>query len=215
MKEQTLEILAGFFGENPRLEPCREAIRGGVTLLTACFKAGGKLLVCGNGGSCADSDHIVGELMKGFLLKRPLPRERREMLKNLFGEEGESLADRLQEALPAVSMGSQSALLTAIGNDIGYDLVFAQQVMGYGRPGDVLLAISTSGNASNVKAALMTAKSLGVSTIALTGEGGGAAAPLADVRITVPDSRTFRVQEYHCAVCHLLCGCVEAELFEG
>lgn len=168
MKEQTSEILAGFFGENPRLEPCREAICDGVTLLTACFKAGGKLLVCGNGGSCADGDHIVGELMKGFLLKRPLPRERREMLKNLFEEEGEMLAGRLQGALPAVALGSQSALVTAIGNDIGYDLVFAQQVMGYGRPGDVLLAISTSGNAPNVKAALMTAKSLGVSTIAPT-----------------------------------------------
>ena len=213
MKERTRQLTEKFFEENSRLEPCGEAILNGAKLLTECFKSGGKLLVCGNGGSCADGGHIAGELMKGFLLKRPLSREAREKFGALFGTEGLALAERLQCALPTISLGSHNALLTAVGNDLGYDLVFAQQVMGYALPGDAVLGISTSGNAENVRTAMMAARARGASCMALTGERGGAIAPLADVWIPVPEERTFRVQEHHGAVYHFLCAYAESEIF--
>ncbi|MGI6252282.1 MAG: D-sedoheptulose-7-phosphate isomerase [Aminivibrio sp.] len=214
MKERTKKLADQFFEENPGLKSSEKAIMESAALLTDCFKRGGKLLACGNGGSCADGDHIAGELMKGFLLRRPLPSSKRQKFAELFGEEGEALAARLQEGLPAISLGAQNALITAIANDCGYGMVFAQQVMGYALPGDVLMGISTSGNAENIKAALMAAKALGAASIALTGRGGGQIAALADVWLPVPDDRTFRVQEYHAAVYHLLCACAESELFD-
>ena len=213
MKDRTRKLVGGFFEENPGLVSVRKPVLEAAQVLVRCFSDGGTLLVCGNGGSCTDSDHIVGELMKGFLLKRPLPSAERERFGALFGPEGTDLAEKLQEALPAISLGSQQALITAVANDGDYGLVFAQQVMGYAGPGDVVLGISTSGNARNVKWALMAAKARGAFSMALTGEGGGVLRDAADLWIPVPDGRTFRIQELHGAVYHFLCAFAESEMF--
>lgn len=149
----------------PKLEGCREDILKAFLAMEDTFKKGGKLLICGNGGSAADSDHIVGELMKGFRKKRPLSQEKREKLG--------SLSDHLQEALPAISLTGHQALSTAFLNDVAPDMVFAQQVYGYGRKNDSLLAITTSGNSENVLNAVKVAKALELKVIGLTGPQGG------------------------------------------
>lgn len=213
MNERTLKLVDVFFEENPGLEPVRKQVLEAAQILVRRFAEGGTLLLCGNGGSCSDSDHIVGELMKGFLLKRPLPPSERERFAALFGPEGETLAEKLQGALPAISLGSQQALVTAVANDGDYGLVFAQQVMGYAGPGDVVLGISTSGKAQNVKWALMAAKARGAFSMALTGEGGGALKDVADLWVPVPEGRTFRIQELHAAVYHFFCAFAESEMF--
>lgn len=214
MKERTQGIFHRFFEEHPELELLRAALLDALDLIVSTYREGGKLLVCGNGGSCADSEHIVGELMKGFMLRRPLSPELRERLAARFGPEGERIGKGLQCALPAISLGSHTSLLTAFSNDVDPQLAFAQQVLGYGRPGDLLIGLSTSGNSLNVCYALMTARVLGLATLVLTGEGGGRAAGLADRVLAVPDNRTFRVQEHHLALYHLLCAAAESELFE-
>lgn len=213
MKDRTKELARDFFTRNGDLEPLRESIFTACDLMVRSFSRGGKLLVCGNGGSCADGEHIVGELMKGFLLKRPLPDDVKGELRRRFGDEGDEMGKILQEALPAISLGSHAALMTAFANDADDRLVFAQQVMGYGSPGDVVLGISTSGNARNVCFALMASKIRGVDSIALTGENGGRLKEYADCWIAAPDERTFRVQEYHLQIYHFLCAFVESEMF--
>jgi D-sedoheptulose 7-phosphate isomerase len=177
------------------------------------YRHGGKLLICGNGGSAADSEHIVGELMKGYLSKRPLPDPVRQRFSAVFPDDGAYLADHLQGALPAISLVSQSSLLTAFANDVAADLIFAQQVYGYGRPGDVLLAISTSGNAANVVRAIQVARVQGLKSIGLTGRDGGALKTLCDLAIRVPADTTPTIQEYHIAVYHTLCALLEEEFF--
>ncbi len=207
-------LAAEFFAANGELEPIRESILQAAGMLRTCFSGGGKLLVCGNGGSWADGEHIVGELMKGFLLKRPLGAALREDLRLLFGEEGIAMGNVLQRALPAISLGSHGALMTAFTNDADGRFVYAQQVMGYALPGDVVLGISTSGNASNVRFALMAAKVRGAGTIALTGGDGGSLSEHAGCSIAAPDRRTFRIQEHHIRMYHFLCAFVESELFD-
>lgn len=202
-----------FVEQYPELASLKENIRLTVQLLVKAFTGGSKLLVCGNGGSSADSDHIVGELMKGFEMKRPLDETLANKLKEGFGERGALLAEILQQGLPAISLSAHTPLLTAISNDLGGDFIFAQQVAGYGRKGDVLLAISTSGNAQNVTDALVTARALGMVTIGLTGEPGGQMKPCCDVLINVPSKITARVQELHLPVYHLICRLVEREMF--
>ena len=214
MKDRTHDLFRRFFEERPELEPLRPALLGASALIMETYRKGGKLLVCGNGGSCADGEHIVGELMKGFMQKRPLPDALRRRLEEAFGAEGERIGRGLQGALPAISLGSQTSLLTAFANDADPQLAFAQQVLGYGRPGDLLVGLSTSGNSPNVCYALMTARALGLSTLVLTGGSGGRAAALADRALVAPDDRTFRVQEHHLAFYHLLCAAAESELFE-
>ncbi|HRV98057.1 MAG TPA: SIS domain-containing protein, partial [Aminobacteriaceae bacterium] len=147
-------------------------------------------------------------------LKRPLPDDAKRMLTLLWGDEGRTIGEALQGALPAISLGSHGALMTAFANDADGRFAFAQQAMGYARPGDVALGISTSGNAENVRFALMAAKSRGASTVALTGADGGLLAKYADCCIRVPDRRTFRVQEHHLRIYHFLCAFVESELFD-
>ena len=214
MKERTSRLIEEIFASGDALESVREsALRAG-ELLKSTFADGGKLLVCGNGGSWADGEHIVGELMKGFLLKRPLPDEMKRDLRRLWGEEGAAMGDVLQGALPTISLGSHGALMTAFANDADGQFVFAQQVMGYALPGDAVLGISTSGNARNVRFALMAARSRGASTIALTGVDGGRLAEYADCCIRAPDRRTFRIQEHHLRIYHFLCAFVESELFD-
>lgn len=176
-----------------------------VSALAGCFQQGGKLLLCGNGGSAADCAHIAGELIKGFVRRRPLPEGLQAQL---------PFAGQLQMGLPAIDLTAQGAVIGAINNDLGGEYVYAQQVMAFGRPGDVLLGISTSGNAKNVALALATARALGVTTMGLTGQGGGQMAPLCDLLLNVPATETYRVQEEHLRLYHQLCLRVEAQLFD-
>ena len=195
------------------LDACRKDIEAAFRLLVDCFTRGGKLLLCGNGGSAADCDHIVGELMKGYLKPRRLPPETRALLAEADPEIGPGLGRSLQGALPAINLTAGAALLSAFGNDVKGEHAFAQAVYGHGRRGDVLFGLSTSGNAANVRAALCVARAMGLSTIGLTGEGGGKMAGRCDVMIAVPAKRTFEIQELHLPVYHCLCAMVEAHFF--
>lgn len=197
----------------PDLSPCLSDIEEAYRLLGAAFSAQSKLLVCGNGGSAADADHIVGELVKSFLLKRPVPGSYRQKLETEYAGEGRYLADHLQGGLPAIALTAHTALATAFSNDVASDLVFAQQVYAYGRPGDVLLGLSTSGRSANVLHALRVARSLGVRTIGLTGQSGGAMIPLCDVLVRVPYDSTPRIQERHLPIYHALCIALETKFF--
>ncbi len=197
----------------PALSPCMPAIEAAHELLSNCYWAGGKLLLCGNGGSCADCEHIAGELMKGFLSKRPLTKEDRMAIQEASPEISEETLSRLQKGLPAIPLTSFSALNTAFSNDVDPDLVFAQSVFALGREGDVLLCLSTSGNSRNTVRAAEIARGLGLSVIAMTGAGGGALASLADACIAVPETETYRVQELHLPVYHALCAALEDEFF--
>lgn len=181
-------------------------------IMINAFKNGGKLLVCGNGGSSADADHIAGELMKGFMLPRPLPPELGRRLESSDPVWGPRLAAKLQRAFPAIALTQHTALSTAYANDEDPALVFAQQLAGYGRAGDVFLGISTSGCAENVCAAAAAARALELAVIGLTGEGGGKLAAYCDVCIDVPERTVYRVQELHLPVYHCLCLAVEKEL---
>jgi len=198
----------------PDLAECLPQVRQGIERLAGAFRAGGKLLVCGNGGSAADSEHIVGELMKGFLLPRALPPEMRMRLEAAAPGHGERLAAGLQGALPAISLVSQSALLTAFINDVDPAMVFAQQVYGYGRPEDALLVLSTSGRSANVLNALRVARALGLVTLGLTGKSGGALPELCDVTIRVPFEQVVPIQERHLAIYHAMCAQLEQEFFK-
>jgi len=213
MKQSTTRIFDQLFTAHPALSVCRDDIRSAFELLIECYSGNGKLLVCGNGGSAADSEHIVGELMKGFILQRKLPEEQQEFLHREAPEEAEFLIQSLQQALPAISLVSHTALMTAYANDKAADCIFAQQVLGYGLEGDVLLAISTSGNSANVLYALRVARMKKMKIIGLTGEAGGKMVNACDVTIRVPSNITYQIQEYHLPVYHCLCACVENEKF--
>ncbi len=188
------------FEKYPALEGIRAQVMDAYRMLRDCYMGGGKLLLCGNGGSCADCEHIVGELMKGFWLKRP----RRE---------GGACA-HLQGALPAIALTGHAALSSAFNNDVDPEYVYAQQAAGYGRPGDVLLGISTSGNAKNVFHAVEAAKQLGLKTLGLAGGSGGKLKEACDACVVVPGNCPADVQEYHLPVYHALCGMLEAKFFE-
>lgn len=197
----------------PELLAVENEIRKAAESLIACYEQGGKVLVCGNGGSCSDSDHIVSELMKGFEHKRPVTEELKAHLKEINGDRGAYLAEKLQLGLPAISLTAHSGLITAVANDTDANLIFAQQVVGYGIEGDVLIAISSSGNSQNVIDALITAKAKGLTVIGLTGETGGEMNHFCDVLINVPGTRTAFVQELHLPVYHTLCLMVENHFF--
>ncbi len=202
------------FQNYPRLNPCADEIRRAHDALVASYIRGGTLLVCGNGGSAADADHIVGELMKGFMKKRPVNKKVREGLNSLDAEVSNYLCKNLQQPLPAISLGSQPALQTAFSNDVAPDLSFAQSVLGYGREGDVFLGISTSGDSRNVYYAACTAKTRGLTVVGLTGEDGGRLKEICDIVIQVPATSTPVVQELHLPVYHALCAAVEAHFFD-
>ncbi|MFE5320845.1 SIS domain-containing protein [Paenibacillus sp. NPDC056579] len=211
--EATRTVLHQLIVKYPDVAGCRQQIEKAVELIADSFRQGGKLLVCGNGGSASDSEHIVGELMKGFMSKRPLSGEQREGFLTAFPAEGSYLADHLQGALPAISLVSQSAFLSAYANDVAPDMAFAQQVYGYAKPGDVLLGISTSGHSANVLRAVQVARALGVSTIGLTGQTGGKLAELSDVTICVPYQSTPDIQERHLPIYHAICIALEEQFF--
>lgn len=206
------EVMATLFNRYPALSACAGEIRAATELIERSFRAGSKLLICGNGGSAADSEHAVGELMKSFRFKRPVG----DNFKQAYLEiNGEAVPAWLEGALPAISLVSQTALSTAFDNDATSVGVFAQQVYGYGRGGDVLLAISTSGNSANVVEAAKVARAIGVGVVAFTGQAESSLSKLSDVCVRVPEIEVFRVQELHLPVYHALCAAVEANLFGG
>ena len=198
--------IANLIERNRELSPIREELAQAAELIVSCYQAGGKVLICGNGGSAADSEHIAGELLKGFLKRRPLPE-------TLATKLPAGLAGRLQMGLPAVSLVSHSALLTAVINDLGSDLMYAQQVMALGTENDVLIGLSTSGNAENVVNAFHAAAAKGIRRIAMTGERDSRMSALADITLRVPASSTPEVQEYHLKLYHTLCAQVEEYFF--
>ena len=200
--------------DNPALESSKQAMEHAFNIIKICYKSGGKVLICGNGGSASDSEHIVGELMKGFTLRRPLNSEKRELLASLYPEDGGYLADNLQGALPAISLVSQIALSSAFINDVAPDMVFAQQVYGYAQKGDVIIGLSTSGNSRNIVNAVKVGKALGAKCIAMTGECDSLLSGLCDAVLRSPAKETYRVQEYHLMMYHALCAMIETEFFD-
>lgn len=195
------------FAHYPALAPAADALERAKDLLIETYVSGGKLLLCGNGGSAADCDHIAGELLKGFASERKLTPELRCAL-------GEDLASRLQMGLPAISLPSQGAVISAFCNDVDAKTVYAQLTLALAKPGDVLICISTSGNSANVVAAAQTAKALGVRVIALVGEKECALDAYASVALHAPACETYRVQEYHLPMYHWLCAEVEDYFFD-
>jgi len=197
----------------PKLAVCHDDILKAYQMLENAYQHGGKLLVCGNGGSASDSEHIVGELMKEFKLKRRVYGKQAAALKAIDPELGQVLADHLQGALPAISLTAHSSLQTAFMNDVVPELVFAQQVNGYGNAGDVFLGISTSGNSKNVLYAAVNAKAKGLKVIGLTGGKENRLMRYADVCIRVPETETYKIQELHLPVYHCLCMMLEEKFF--
>ena len=199
----------------PALSVCEEEIEKAYEILEECFAAGHKLLIAGNGGSCADGEHIAGELMKGFKLQRKCTEEFAKKLKSIDAERGAELAEKLQGGLPTIALDNHQALNTAYVNDVenGGLLTYAQQVYGYGKAGDVLLGISTSGNSKNVAYAAVVARAKGMKVIGLTGAKGGNLVSAADVTIKVPETETYMIQELHLPVYHCLCLMLEERFF--
>lgn len=197
----------------PQLEGIRQKLRQAYLLLEQCYESGGKLLAAGNGGSAADSGHIVGELMKSFRLPRRVHKDLADRLQKIDPVRGALLAKQLEYGLPAIPLTAQDALTTAYLNDVGMEGMFAQQLLGYGKPGDVFLGISTSGNSENVINAAIVAKALRIPVIGLTGASGGILADYAEVTIQVPEREAYLVQELHLPVYHCLCLMLEERFF--
>lgn len=195
----------------PELNGIKSEIVKAADCIIEAYKNGNKVLCCGNGGSAADSLHIVGELMKAFVCKRKVSDEWEQKFSTC--KDKEYIVKNLQMALPAISLVSETGLLTAYANDVAPDMNFAQQVFGQGKEGDVLIAISTSGNSTNVIYAAEVAQAMGISVIGLTGESGGTLNSLADVLINVPQKETFKIQELHLPIYHAICLAVESEFF--
>lgn len=198
----------------PILERVREDIDVVYGILERCYENGGKLLIAGNGGSAADAEHIVGELMKGFVKRRPVTEEMKEALEKADPVRGKELSEKLQGGLPAIALVDHAALSTAFANDVDADMIFAQQVCGYGDRDDVFLGISTSGNSKNVDYAVTVAKAKGLSVVGLTGKDGGLLGKRADVAVIVPETETFKIQELHLPIYHALCLMLEEAFFE-
>lgn len=213
MKPNVVKQLDILIERYPALSVCRDDIKKAFEIIRECYRAGGKLLIAGNGGSASDSEHIVGELMKAFVLPRKQTAEFGEKLKAVDAEMGAVLAEHLQGALPAIALDGHPSLATAYINDCEPLLSFAQQVNGYGNEGDVLLGISTSGNSKNVLYAAVVAKARGLKIIGLTGEKDSRLSTLADACIKAPHQQTHVVQEYHLPIYHTLCLMLEEEFF--
>lgn len=189
----------------PKLKCCKDDIEKAYMLMVQTYREGGKILVCGNGGSAADCEHIVGELMKGFVIKRPVTDKRIP----------ERISKNIQGALPAISLPSQSALLSAFINDVNPEFMYAQLVYGYAKEVDLVIGISTSGNSKNVVNAIETARALELKTLSLTGDKESRLYKLSDVTVRVPETETYKVQELHLPVYHYLCKRLEKEFFDN
>ncbi len=213
LTEAQEQILAELLCRYPNLAPIKAQILTAYNILENCFASGGKLLVAGNGGSCADAEHIVGELMKGFVKPRHLPEELKARLTAEDPEGGAKLAKSLQGSLPAIALTGHTGLTTAFANDVNGDMGFAQQLFGYGVDGDVFLGISTSGNSENVDYAVTAARAKGIKVIGLTGRDGGRLGSRADAAVIVPETETFKIQELHLPIYHALCLMLEERFF--
>ena len=192
----------------PEVSACREPLEQAIAAIVSMYRDGGTLLVCGNGGSAADCEHICGELLKGFLSRRPLSESEKALLRP-------EIADRLQGGIKAIPLPSLTAAMTAFGNDVSSDLAFAQLVWSLGEPKGVFLGISTSGNAKNVCAAAEAARAKGMVTIAMTGQSGGTLAQLCDIAVKAPRTETYQIQELQLPIYHTLCAEAEAQIFGG
>jgi D-sedoheptulose 7-phosphate isomerase len=213
MKNKSKYYLDLLMQRYPELQPCYESIVQATEVLIRSYKNGRKLLICGNGGSAADSEHIVGELMKGFILPRHIDANLSQELSNVYPDDGDYLSKNLQYGLPAISLVSHTALSTAFSNDQAPDVVFAQEVLGYGKAGDVLLGISTSGNSKNVVYAMEVAKTIGLLTIGLTGMKESKVSKIADITIKATETETFKIQEKHLPIYHAICLALENEFY--
>ena len=199
-------ILDELFARHPALAVCRDDVFAAFGVLVDAFRAGGKVLVCGNGGSAADAEHICGELLKSFVRRRPVPQSVAARLRP-------EIAAKLEGSLPAVSLVSMCGIVSAVANDVAWETAFAQQVLGLARREDVLIALSTSGNSADCVAAAEVMKAVGGRSVAFTGERESRLSEVCDVAIRVPETETFKVQELHLPVYHALCAAVEAEMF--
>lgn len=210
------ELLNDLLKRNPVLEPCKEDIFKAYELMAESYSHGNKLLIAGNGGSASDADHIVGELMKGFVLRRKLNKDFAKKICDVDETKGKELVERLQSPLTAIALHNHNSLNTAFINDInnGGQYCFAQQMLGYGKKDDVFLAISTSGNSANVVNACIVAKALGLKIIGLLGKTGGEIKKYCDASIVVPLSETYLIQEQHIAIYHCLCLMLEKTFFK-
>lgn len=213
MKRRTEKMMTEFFEKNDFTEDIKSAVMDTCHTIIDTYDKGGKLLLCGNGGSCSDCEHIAGELMKGFLLKRPLEESFQSKLKN-SSENGHFIAQNLQKAVPAIPLTMGGALATAFSNDVSPHLVYAQQVQALAKKEDILIGISTSGNAQNVQYAMLTAKTMDIKTISISGKDGGKIAKIADINIIVNQQETYKIQEQHILLYHFICAFVESELFD-
>ena len=209
-----MEYLEELTSRYPVLEAVKGQVLAAYEILRDCYAGGGKVLIAGNGGSCADSEHIVGELMKGFVKRRPVSGEFAAALKEADANRGEELASCLQGGLPAIALTGHAGLSTAFLNDVNGKMIYAQQLYGYGKKGDVFIGISTSGNAENVMYAVAVAKASGIRTIGLTGKNGGKMAETCDCAIVVPADETFKIQELHLPIYHALCLMLEEHFYE-
>jgi len=213
MQQRAEIFFNSIFERYPSLVSCKDSIREACEALISCYGKGGKVLACGNGGSASDAEHIVGELMNKFRLRRPADAKVLGRLRSLGFDKDCRIETLLQQSLPAISLVSQVALVTAISNDNGPDMIFAQQVYGYGKAGDVLIALSTSGNSPNVLNAVKVARAIDMITIGFTGEKESEISRISSIAVKVPSSTTFMVQELHLPVYHHLCAVVEEEFF--
>lgn len=196
----------------PVLTGIKDELEKASELMYKTVKDGGKILLCGNGGSCADCDHIAGELMKGFLLKREIDKDFKEVLEKEYPDEAKYFSENLQGGIPAISLVSHGAVLSAFANDVSADMVYAQLVHACGKKGDLLIGLSTSGNSKNVVNAIKIAKAKGLYTLGLTGER-KCALDMCDVTLKAPETETFKVQELHLPIYHYLCAKLEADMF--
>lgn len=214
MKQVTMDILTAYKNKYQFISEMEKQILDAFCVLDYSYQQGGKILICGNGGSNSDADHIAGELLKGFNKKRSLTEKEKEFFYQ-FGDMGRELAEKLQGSLPAINLGAHSSLITAVINDIGGEEVFAQQVMGLGTEKDVLIGISTSGNSKNVVKAIMAAKLKGMKTIGLMGNKKGKMIEYCDVAIEAPSGCTPDIQDMHTPVYHVLCAMLETERWDA
>ena len=206
MKEKSIALIDELMIRYLELASCRSSIEAALDILVKSYRAGGKVLVCGNGGSASDAEHICGELLKKFKKFRAVPQELASKLRP-------ELVSKLEGGLPAISLVSMSGILTAFANDVSWETAFAQQVLSLAKPGDVLIALSTSGNSANCVAAAEVMKAVGGTAIAFTGERDSRLSEICDVAIRVPETETYKVQELHLPVYHALCAAIEEELF--
>lgn len=214
MKQSTLNRLDELFVRYPALVSCKESVINAADAIINCYKKGGKVITAGNGGSAADAEHIVGELMKGFILPRELDEDIKAAIDKTIKEgTADYLKKNLQMPLRAISLVNQIALGTAFANDQAADLVFAQQILGLGDAGDVFIAVSTSGNSKNIIYAANIARAKGLTTVALTGKSGGKLRETADILISAPETETYKIQEFHLPIYHALCIAAEEEIY--